>query len=352
MDVLKKQLEQAKQQRKEASSQIFLNLMAELDKAVQSPDAALDLYQRSGGEMPDPAPVITRYTDETTSEKEQRLAVDEANKASLAYAVQLHCGLMRFGALFVENPQKQGLQDDWIAWLKSSARLYPQVNKAVEDSRQQKGSDDDTVGKGKGKGVNNGGGGRRGGGKRNGGQDKASSMRDQALRDSIITSFLNFHAWGDKEQGGWRVHDLPKLYRSAILDPLRENPSAATLAAWDTFIAMKNADSNDPDKWAQVDYPALQFERAMDDFAINSGADKAAVLTAIITSNPNHPKTDEWIARVEKILDSGSKPEVAVTPEPGGPGVVVTTQQQGDATIITTTTNTAPVAPPPTPPKP
>jgi hypothetical protein len=71
---------------------------------------------------------------------------------------------------------------------------------------------------------------------------KTPEMYGKAMRDSVISKFLGFNVWADKEQGGWSVQDLPKLYRANVLDPLRATPTADTLAAWDAYIAMANAD--------------------------------------------------------------------------------------------------------------
>jgi hypothetical protein len=185
-------------------------------------------------------------------------------------------------------------------------------------------------------------------------------LKDRAMRDSIISKFLAFNAWGEKDPGEWAVRDLPRLYRANVLEPLRTSPTTATLAAWDTYIAMANADEPDNDRWTQVVYPPLQFDRARDDYAITPSTEKLEVLVSLIKANPTYPQVDDWIARVKALvndysLSHGGKPTADQTPAPsptppaGNPNVTVTTQQQGDMTIITTHTNSAPVAnvPPP-----
>jgi len=46
----------------------------------------------SRGVLPDPTPVVTEHTDETETEKEARLAVDQANLSRLGAVLQLHAG--------------------------------------------------------------------------------------------------------------------------------------------------------------------------------------------------------------------------------------------------------------------
>jgi hypothetical protein len=200
-------------------------------------------------------------------------------------------------------------------------------------------------------------------------------MREKTMRDSIIGKFLGFRSWGDrppdagsasgsasdsKDQGGWAVRDLPKLYRANVLEPLRVVPTTATLEAWDTYIAMANADERDNDRWNETVYPPLQFDRACDDYAVAPSTEKLEGLVNLIKANPTNSHADDWIARVRLLMDayraSHGGPAMtaenpATVPAPSAtatnPNVIVTTVQQGDATIITTHTNTAPVAPAP-----
>jgi hypothetical protein len=179
------------------------------------------------------------------------------------------------------------------------------------------------------------------------------------MRESIIGKFLGFKAWGDKEQGGWSVADLPKLYRTNVLDPLRKAPTAATLTAWDAYIAMANADEKDNDKWNQVDFPPLQFDRACDDYTIEPSTEKLEGLINLAKANPTYPGVNDWYATIKKFLDdytakhggnaaAAQSPATAPAAPSGNSNVIVTTKQEGDMTIITTHTNaTATPTPPP-----
>ncbi len=177
------------------------------------------------------------------------------------------------------------------------------------------------------------------------------------MQDSPISKYLSFKKWGDGEQGGWAVRDLPRLYRANVLEPLRVAPSDATLASWDVYIAMVNADVTDNDKWTQTDYPPMQFDRACDDYAITPSTEKLDGLIKIVNASPTHPEADDWIARIHKLLDDyrthhGGSAIAPVAPGPitiptKDPNVTISTEQQGDAIIITTHTNTAPVNPAP-----
>jgi hypothetical protein len=171
------------------------------------------------------------------------------------------------------------------------------------------------------------------------------------MHDSIISRFLGFKSWGDKEQGGWAVRDIPQLFKEKILDPSRTAPTQATLDAWDIYIAMANADEPDNDKWTSTVYPPLQFERAFDDYAIAPGTEKLETLVQIIHANPTHPQADDWIKRTKQLLaDYGAKhgapsPSTATESNPAPPpavtnsNVIITATKDGDATIITTHTN-------------
>jgi hypothetical protein len=262
--MLDKDLDQIKQAHEEASSENLTNILDTLDKASASAPDALALYQQAGGAMPDPAPINTRYEHETPDEKSQRLAVDRANLGQLQGIVQLHCSMLHLAILFVAKPDVPTLHDDWLAWLKSAAQTYPQVN-------------------------------------------GATYVRDLKMRDSVIGHFIGFHGWKDKEQGDWSVKEVPKMYREQVLEPLRATPSQATLDAWDVYIAMKNADQADRDHWDQVEYPAFEFDRGCDDFAITPGTEKLQTLVALIKANPNHPQLDDWISRVHDMLQAYKK---------------------------------------------
>lgn len=259
LDVLEKDLDEVKQQRQEATSQGFLNLMDQLDKADSNADAALQLYQAAGGTLPAPAEVKTRYEHETPTEKAARLKQDQANMTSFAAMLQLHCGMMRIAAQEVTKPDAPHLHEDWVAWLKNAAQIYPQLTGADE-------------------------------------------VRAMPMKDSPISTYLDFHGWGDKEQGGWTVRDLPKFYRANVLEPLRNPMVAEALPDWDVYIALCNANEADNDRWNNDELPALQFEKACDDFALAPGTEKLQTLVDLIKAHPNHAKVDDWIARVHAML--------------------------------------------------
>ena len=352
IDILDQDLKQIKQEHQEANSQLVANFFSQLDAAARSPDAAISLYQQANGAMPPSAPVIKHNEVETPDEKAAREAQDAAYVSSLAYAVQLHCGLMHFAALFIVKPDQKGLQQDWVAWLKSAAQVYPQI-RDIDDSRP------DAVQDG---GGGDGRRGQHGGGRgQNAKPTPVNDFKGVAVRSSGISSFLGFHGWGDKEQGGWSVRDVPELYRTNVLEPLRVTPTAETLAAWDAYIAMKNVDQPSADTWNQVDYPSLEFDRGCDDYTIEPDTEKLQALVEIIKANPSHPKLDDMIARVHQLLDdyrvrhpgqaAPAQPATTVAPTPSDPNVTVTTSTQGDMTIITTHTNAPPANPaPPAPP--
>jgi hypothetical protein len=356
LDALDQELKAVKQEHQEVTLQMLTNFFSQIDAAMADPDASLALYQQAGGVMPDPTPVVTEHTDETASEKAARLAKDQAKLARLGTVLQLHCGLMHYAALFVVKPEQKGLQGEWLAWLPKAAQIYPQLAVPSENSDQT--SPDQTPHSHKWK---------------KNAQDNppgvtpvSGDMKTQTMRDSIIGKFLGFNAWDDKElnaggasgsssdgkdPGGWSVKDLPKLYRANVLEPLRASPTPATLAAWDAYIAMANTDEPDNDKWNQVDYPPLEFDRACDDYAVTPSTEKLEGLVNLIKANPTNPQADDWISRVHKMMDDyrahhGGNATEAQSPAPassspiGNPDVNVTTEQQGDMTIITTHTNT------------
>jgi hypothetical protein len=345
LQTLQDELNAAKQAHQEVTAQTLANFFGQLDPAMASPDAAAALYQQAGGVMPDPNPVITENENETATEKETRLALDQANLNRIGTALQLQCGIMHFAALFVVKPDQAGLQAQWVAWLQSAAQIYPRL--ALPGSatppppeKKKKHKDDNAPPAPKSPPP----------------PFNPSSVVEKAMKDTEITKFLAFTAWGDKEQGGWSVKDLPKLYRANVLEPLRAKPTDATLAAWDAYIAMANADEKDNDRWNNVVLPPLRFDRAFDDYAVAPSTEKIEGLVNLIKASPTDPHADDWIARVSQLMDAyrashGAAPAAAqtptTTPSPSNPNVTVTTVQQGDATIITTHTNSAPVAPAP-----
>jgi hypothetical protein len=177
------------------------------------------------------------------------------------------------------------------------------------------------------------------------------------MGESLIGRYLGFNGWEGKEQADWAVSDLPKFYRTDVLEPLRKTPTADTLAAWDVYIAMKNADQIEPAQWTQIDYPTLEFDRGTDDYAMKPGMDKLETLIAIVKSVPTHPQLDAMIARLHTLMDdyrnhqtSGAQnSSVATTGDsaPSTPGVTVQTTTEGDMTVITTHTNAPPADPAP-----
>ena len=259
LDVIQDDLQQAKQVHEQASSQLMTTFLAGLQAASQSPDAALDLYTKAGGTAPSATPVKRHYDYETPTEREQREAADTQNAQTFGGVVQLHCGLMRNAALLSIDAKKADVQAQWLAWLKSIAPIYPRL-------------------------------------------PSTSAFKATTMKDSIIGSYLGFHSWGDTEYGKWAVSDLPKIYHDLILQPLRAQPTQETLEAWDAYIAMEQADEVDPQKWTQEDEPALAFERAADDFAIQPTMDKLATLDTIIKGNPSNEHLDDWITRMRAMI--------------------------------------------------
>jgi hypothetical protein len=338
LDALEEDLKEAKQQHQEVTAEVLTNFFKQIDAAMTSPDKAISLYQKAGGSLPDHAPVVKAHDSETVTERDIREALDQANVDKMAAVLQLQCGLMHFAALFVLKPDQKGLHDDWLAWQQNAAQVYPQLGAVPpgQDPHQNNGD-----GGGPPRPTYN-----------------ADDLKGKAMRDTIISKFLGFKGWGDKEQGGWSVRDLPGLYRANVLEPQRAAPTADTLAAWDTYIGMMNADEPDNNRWNDVVYPPLHFDRACDDYAVTPSTEKLEILVGLIKANPTYPQVDDWIARVHQLLadyrasHGGAGPVAptpAPTPVPTDPNVTVTTTKQGDMTIIVTHTNSAPVtnAPPP-----
>lgn len=356
IDILEQELKTAKEQHQEMTSQVIANFFNQVDAAMGSPEAAVSLYQQAGGVMPDPSPVVTQHASETVSERAAREALDQAALSKLGTLLQLHCGLMHYGAVFVLDPKKDGLHEEFVAWLQKAASIYTAMNPLP----------DLTFGGGyQGQGAPmhrhkkdlsdpNGGGGAGGGGGGQGGPPapkglSLAELKAKTIHDSVISRYLAFKKWGDGEQGGWAVKDIPRLYRANVLEPLRVTPTASTLAAWDIYIAMMNADEKDAERWNQAVYPPLQFDRACDDYAIYSGTEKLEGLINIVKASPTHPQADEWITRIHKLLDdyrakhggaNTLQASIPATTPAKDPNVTISTEQQGDATIVTTHTNT------------
>jgi hypothetical protein len=339
IDALAQELKDVEQQHADATAQNLSNFFAQVDQAMTSPDAAVALYKQAGGAMPPLTPVITMHQNETATERETRLAKDQANASVLGSVLQLHCGLLHYAALFITNPDKKGLPDDFNAWLQKAAQAYPSAGTIPDPD------------------AANGGGARH---RNPGAPFNVNELKTQTMQNSIIAKFLGFKSWDGKDQAGWAVQGIPKLFKANVLDPLRATPSQATLDAWDAYIAMENADEPDNEKWTSTIYPALQFERSVDDFAVSPGTDKLEALVQIVHANPTHPQADEWLKRAKSLLaDFSAKhggrpaPSVAQNTPPPPPAattngnVTVTTMRDGDAQIVTTHTNAAPMRPTP-----
>ena len=293
--VLEQELQTAKQQHDDAASQFFTTFIGTLDAASQSPSQALDLYKQAGGNLPDAAPVRSHYEYETPSEKAIRDAQDAQNFGSAAAVIEVHCGLMHYAALLTLTPKAPGLHDQWLAWLKATGDTYPQLS-----------------------------------GKR--------ALKDVPMKESVISHYLGFHGWDDKDPGKWSISDLPRLYREQILEPTRVQPSATTLDLWDTYIAMRQADETDKEKWQKEDEPALDFDRGADDFAIAPSMEKLSALIAIIKANPANSQLDDWIARMRKMIRSYRDGKSAPSPATALPGATPGTpsSQVGDSTPVAT----------------
>jgi hypothetical protein len=363
MQALEDELKEAKQQHQDATTQISTNFFTQVDAAMGDSDSAVALYKQAGGALPDPAPVITQNVDESATERDARLAYDQANVARLGVVLQLQCGMLHYAALFVVDPKRTGLQNEWVDWLKKAAQIYPQLGAPLPARPQPDGQGQGQQGGGDRKKKWENGGGNGGGGNAAPNPPAAqSSQPDQAhtaMRETIISKFLGFKGWGDKESGGWAVANLPELYKTNVLDPSRATkPTEDTLAFWTTYIAMKNADEPNNDKWNQETYPPLAFDRASDDYAISPSTEKIEALVTIIKTFPTNTHADEWISRVHGLIEQyraahggtadASQPGApAMTTAPAtDPNVTVTTSQQGDMTIVTTHTNAAPANPP------
>jgi hypothetical protein len=348
LDALVQELNEAQQKHTEVTDKMLSTFFAQVDAAMASPDAALTLYtdpKGVNGPLPPPVPPSTVNEHETQTEKEERSALDQANLVRLGNALQLHCGLLHFAALFALKPDQPGLQNAWVEWLKSAAPIYLQLAPPFDRTPPsppdlvQAAAHEDHENK----------------------HDLhrpppfiPNDVKGRSVRDSLITKYLGFTACNDKDQGNWAVRDIPRFYRVNVLDPLRTKPTLATLAAWDAVIAMANADEPDADNWNNNINPSLQFDRACDAYLVAPSTERLETLVSFIRSNPTNPKAGDWIKRVHELIDdyrarrggaAAAAPNPAVpTPAPNGnPNVTVTTVQQGDMTIVTTRTNSAPV---------
>jgi hypothetical protein len=314
LDVIQDDLRAAKEAHDTANSEMMHTFLSTLEAASLSPSTALDLYSKAGGNLPDAAPVRAHYEYETPSEKEKREEIDAQNFESVAIVIQVHCGLMRNAALLALTPKAPGVQEQWMDWLKTTAEIYPQLS------------------------------GRR-------------ALKDVSMRDSVVSHYLGFHSWGNSEMGGWTVAQLPQIYRDQVLEPLRHPPGPGTMDAWDTYIAMRQADEPDKEKWSQQEEPALDFDRDADDFTIQPTIDKLAALDAIIKANPGDDHLDDWIARMQTMIDiyrrggtaTGLPPGATPgTPSSAAPGVMPTASpgipSSGTTGVLPTATPGTPIS--------
>jgi hypothetical protein len=339
-----------------------------------------------------PNPNQYQTQEETENEQDARQAKEqqatEEATARLAATVQAHCQVMMYAVLLVTNPDQKGLHDNWISWLKTVGPVYPTLRGTGDLKGRKDPAANATAGGGSTDSSDaqsdpnnpqdpgeNGRNGRRGFGQQQQGQfvetEPIGDWKTITVGDSIIGKYLAFHAWEGKEQASWAVSEIPRFYKTDILDPLRVTPNADTLAAWDVYIAMKNADQTDASQWDQVDYPTLAFDRGSDDYMMKPSMEKLQTLLAIIKAVPTHPKLDDMISRLHTFNEdykshhssgggSGDGTSVATTGDPGattgGSAPNVTVQETADPNgmvVVTTHTNAAPVAPaPPTTPPP
>jgi hypothetical protein len=328
LDELSKELQDVKDTTQTLSDQSLSDFLSQTLSASQDSNVAFQLYQTAGGSVPDGTPVLSQHAHETTREREAREAQDSVLMGPIALVAQLHCGMLHFAVLYATDPNQKGLHDDWVAWLKSMPQIFTQIK------------DDDLKQAGK-------------------------RLKQMTMKESVIGSYFNFFGWGDKEQAGWSVNDLPRLYRTEVLEPLRATPNADTMAAWDTYISMRNSSEPDSKKWNVVIYPGLMFDRGVDDYTVEPSMEKLQVLVELIKANPACPTVKDMIAKTKDLVgdfrkrhpktDGSPDTTTAVanssTPPAADPNVKVTTTTQGDVTIITTQTNAAAVTPPPAPPQ-
>ena len=349
LEMLQQDLDEMKAEHQEMTAKNFDAFITALQAAAQSPEAAEKLYLQAGGTLPKAADVRTEYEHETPREESARLAVDHNVEASFGGMLQLHCALMRYAAIFVAEPSTPGLNESWLAWLKTAAQAYPQIDVSTTDTRDDSTSDDDTA---------------RHNRRHRLGADSATGyvpapppdpvapIKNLELKASPISSFLGFRQWKKSDQGTWSVADLPHFYQQQVLEPLRKAPTAETLAAWDVYMAMMNADQPDAKAWTEVDYPALLFDKDCDDFASAPDTDKLQTLIGIMKAHPDHPLQDEWLARMHAMVQgyrrqrSGS----SVVPVSVAPETPFRPDATSDAPITATTvvppaTNSAPSKP-------
>jgi hypothetical protein len=327
VDELEKDLNDVKATQQATSDQSLSDFLAQTLAASQDSNTAFQLYQTAGGAVPDGAPIQSHHAHETAEEKGAREAQDSVLMGPIALVAQLHCGMLHFAVLYATSPNQKGLHDDFVAWLKTTPDIFNQIK---DDDLKQAGR----------------------------------NLKRSSMKESVIASYFSFFNWGNVDQAGWTIYDIPKLYRSEVLDPLRTTPTADTLAAWDVYIGLRNTSEPDGKKWNVVEYPAMMFDRGVDDYAVEPSMEKLQVLVDLIKANSACPtvkdmisKTHDLVADYRKRHPSAATPQAETATASGAtssapdPNVKVTTTTQGDMTIITTQTNTATTTPPAPPPQ-
>jgi hypothetical protein len=306
IQVLEQDLQQAQAQHDAADSQQMTSFISALDAASQSPDAALALYQNAGGDLPDPTPVSKHYAYETPTEKSDREAADQQKLTVFATVVQIHCGMMKNAALVLSKPNDPKVQADWLAWLKSTATIYPQLAGKLP-------------------------------------------LKNVTMKDSVIGKYLGFHGWGQSDQGTWTILELPSLYKQLVLEPLRNPPTPGVIEAWNVYIAMVQSDDPDPTHFTQSTEPALDFDRAADDFALRPTMDKLQLVDQIIKANPTNDHVDNWITRARQMIETYAGGGTTHSPLPGAtPGTTDSSTGGTTPTATPGTTSSGNSAPTPT----
>ena len=262
-------MKQAKATHDSSASQLMTTFLGTLQNAEQSPSFALDLYKKAGGNLPDAAPVQSRYEYETPTEKAEREAIDASNFSTVAIVIQIHCGLMYNAALLVTTPTAAGVQEGWIDWLKNTAAQYPQLQ-------------------------------------------GTRALKKVAMRDSVISSYLGFSGWGDSAQGQWTVRDLPQLYHDLVLQrrcAIRRPPPRSTPGTPISPCARRTSRTRTSGRSRRSRRSTLTAMRTTT--TVQPSMDKLAALDAIIKANPTSDHLNDWIARMQAMIDSyrrGGKP--------------------------------------------
>jgi len=72
---------------------------------------------------------VTKYNAETPDEKAERLAQDPGQQLQSGLRGATALWLDALCCAFIQSPDRKGLHDDWVAWLKEAAQIYPQAGK-------------------------------------------------------------------------------------------------------------------------------------------------------------------------------------------------------------------------------